>query len=197
MSRHPISTKPAPPAIVDAIYSETEGNPFFVEEVFRHLTEEGKVFDESGEFRTDLTVDELDVPESVRLVVGRRLERLGEQAQKVLAAGAVVGRAFPFSLLEDLTDVESHTLLDIVDEAEAARVIVPEERDGQVHYSFAHELIRQTLLASLSIIRRQRLHLAVADAIQRVDARAIDERPAHRATMKSRGGRSARRFASV
>ena len=86
----------APPdAIVGAIFEETEGNPFFVEEVFRHLVEEGKVFDDAGAFRTDVEVDQLDVPESVRLVVGRRLERLGAEAQKVLAAGAVVGRAVP------------------------------------------------------------------------------------------------------
>ena len=106
--------------MVDAIFSETEGNPFFVEEVFRHLAEEGKLFAD-GEFRTDIDVDELDVPESVRLVVGRRLERLGDEAQKVLAAGAVVGRAFPFRLLEAITDVEAGRLLDVVEEAEAAR----------------------------------------------------------------------------
>src|SRR5439155_5366284 len=116
----------------------------------RHLVEEGKVFDENGAFRTDITVDELDVPESVRLVVGRRLERLGAESQKVLAAGAVVGRAFPFSLLEQITEIDAGSLLDIVEEAEAARVIVPEERDGEVHYSFAHELIRQTLLWRLA-----------------------------------------------
>ena len=89
-----LAGKPAPDAIVGAVFDETEGNPFFVEEVFWHLVEEGKIYDDAGDFRTDLTVDELDVPESVRLVVGRRLERLGPEAQKVLAAGAVVDRGF-------------------------------------------------------------------------------------------------------
>src|SRR5207248_3048934 len=112
---------------------------------------------------------ELDVPESVRLVVGRRLERLGAEAQKVLAAAAVVGHGFPFALLEEITDTDAGRLLDIVEEAEAARVIVGEQRDGQVHYSFAHELIRQTLLSGLSLLRRQRLHLSVANAIERTD----------------------------
>jgi class 3 adenylate cyclase/tetratricopeptide (TPR) repeat protein len=172
-----LAGKVAPPAIVRAVFDETEGNPFFVEEVFRHLTEEGKIFDEHGDFRTDITVDELDVPESVRLVVGRRLERLGDEAQKVLAAGAVVGRAFAFSLLEEIADVDAGRLLDIVEEAEAARVIVPEERDGEVHYSFAHELIRQTLLSGISILRRQRLHLSVANAIERTDKLAREARP--------------------
>jgi class 3 adenylate cyclase/tetratricopeptide (TPR) repeat protein len=172
-----LAGKAPPEAIVGAIFAETEGNPFFVEEVFRHLVEEGKVFDDAGAFRTDLEVDELDVPESVRLVVGRRLERLGAEAQKVLAAGAVVGRAFPFALLEEITDTDTDRLLDMVEEAEAAKVIVPEERDGDVHYSFAHELIRQTLLAQLSLLRRQRLHLAVADAIERTDSTAATTRP--------------------
>ena len=95
----------------------------------------------------------------------------------MLAAAAVVGRAFPFGLLEQITDIDAGTLLDIVEEAEAARVIVPEERDGEVHYFFAHELIRQTLLSGLSLLRRQRLHLSVANAIERTDKKAREERP--------------------
>jgi tetratricopeptide (TPR) repeat protein len=138
-------------------------------EVFRHLAEEGRLFDAAGAFRTDLRVDELDVPESVRLVVGRRLERLGPEAQRALAAGAVVGRGFPFGLLEEIADLEPKVLLDVVEQAEAARVVVPEDRGGAIHYSFAHELIRQTLLTSLSLLRKQRLHLAVADAMERLD----------------------------
>jgi class 3 adenylate cyclase/tetratricopeptide (TPR) repeat protein len=165
-----LAGKAPPDAIVGAIFEETEGNPFFVEEVFRHLVEEGKVYDDTGAFRTDVEVVELDVPESVRLVVGRRLERLGSEAQRVLAAGAVIGHAFAFALLDEITDTDASRLLDIVEEAEAASVIVAEQRDGQVHYSFAHELIRQTLLSGLSLLRRQRLHLAVANAMEHMDS---------------------------
>lgn len=166
-----------PTAVVDAVFSETEGNPFFVGEVYRHLVEEGRLFAPSGEFRADVTIDELDVPESVRLVVGRRLERLGAEPQKALAAAAVIGRGFPFRLLEQVVEMPASALLDIVDDAEAAQVLMSEERDGEVYFSFAHELIRQTLLSGLSVLRRQRLHLAVADAIERLDVNAIVLRP--------------------
>ncbi len=64
-----------------------------------------------------------------------------------------------------------------VDDAESAQVLASEERDGEVYFSFAHELIRQTLLSGLSVLRRQRLHLAVADAIERLDPNAITMRP--------------------
>ena len=171
-----LSGRTPPDAIVEAVFSETEGNPFFVGEVFRHFVEDGKVFDADGEFRTDLEVDELDVPESVRLVVGRRLERLGADSQKALAAAAVVGRAFPFRLLEELSDLDPAALLDVVDDAETAQVLMSEDRDGEVVFSFAHELIRQTLLSWLSVLRRQRLHLAVADAIERLNPEAAIER---------------------
>jgi len=185
-----LAGKSAPDPVVGAVFAETEGNPFFVEEVFRHLMEEGKLFVD-GEFRSDIKLDELDVPESVRLVVGRRLERLGVESQRVLAAGAVVGRAFPFRLLEEVSDLEAGRLIDIVEEAEAARVIVPEQRDGEVHYSFAHELIRQTLLSGVSILRRQRLHLSVAEAIERTDKRARQERPSEIANHLLQAGAAA------
>jgi tetratricopeptide (TPR) repeat protein len=180
-----------PGVVVQAIYDETEGNPFFVEEVYRHLVEDGKLFDASGEVRTDINVDELDVPESVRLVIGRRLQRLGATAQPILAAGAVVGRAFPFRLLEELVDVDADELLDVVEAAEAARIIVAEERDGDVHYTFGHELIRQTLLAGLSVLRRQRLHLAVVDAIERSDPRSARDRPSELAAHLLQAGAAA------
>jgi predicted ATPase len=79
---------------VNVIYEETQGNPFFVEEVYKHLVEEGKIFDAAGQFRLDISIDEVDVPDNVRLVLDRRLNRLGEKTLQVLAAAAVIGRSF-------------------------------------------------------------------------------------------------------
>ena len=71
---------PAPPSgLSQAVFKETEGNPFFVEEVYQHLAEEGRLFDATGAWRPDLRMGAIDVPEGVRLVIGRRLDRLGER----------------------------------------------------------------------------------------------------------------------
>lgn len=163
----------APPALVSAVYRETEGNPFFVQEVFKYLAEKGRLLDASGRFSTDLTIGELDVPESVRLVIGRRLERLSEASRRVLSGAAILGHEFGYRLLELVSDLAQDAVLDAVDEAERAHIIVG-GGGRDVSFRFAHELMRQTLLNELSTPRRQRLHLRCADALERVLGRDVD-----------------------
>src|SRR2546425_5867961 len=193
-----LTAQPPPPALVQAIYRETEGNPFFVEEVFQHLSEQGKLLDAGGHWRPGLQVSELDVPEGVRLVISRRLERVSEECRAALTEAAVVGRDFTFELLEKLSGLDADVLLDAVDEAERANLIVsPVEvptaiptdqtavdqtgatgtllaRPGEAPFSFAHELIRQTLISGLSLPRRQRLHLRVAETMEQVYGKDAD-----------------------
>ena len=174
-----LSGQEPPPFVVQAIYSETEGNPFFLEEVYRHLVEEGRLLDANGRFRSDLAVGELDVPASVRLAVGRRLQRLGEGVRRVLTMAAIAGRAFSVELLEAMEDADPDALLDVIEAAERARLIVPApDPSGEDRFIFAHELIRQTLLADLSLTRRRRLHARTADALERHYAAHLDQQAA-------------------
>jgi tetratricopeptide (TPR) repeat protein len=159
-----------PPDVSAAIYAETEGNAFFVEEDYRYLVETGRLLDQAGQFRTDLHIGELDVPESVRLVTARRLERLGEATRRMLTAAAVIGRRSNLEVLEAVEEVRGDQLLDAIDEAERAGVTFTEQLGRQSHLWFAHELIRQTLFSSLSAPRRQRYHVRVADALESVHA---------------------------
>jgi len=165
-----------PESLVSLIFDESQGYPFFVEQVYRHLIEEGKVFDEAGQFRTNIEIAENEVPDNVRLIVGRRLERLDENVKRTLTAAAVIGRSFSFRLLTAVCDIDVDELFSIVEKAQQMGIIIASSELPEKPFTFTHELVRQTLLAGISAPRLQQLHARVADAIERLEPGAVDER---------------------
>ncbi len=154
-----------------AIHEETEGNPFFVREVLRHLAETGAVERRAGGWTTRLPLEELGIPEGVRDVVGKRLARLSGETNRVLHMAAVVGTEFEPALLA-AEDVEEGELIAALEEATAARLVM-EAPKGR--YRFAHALVRDTLYEGLSVMRRATLHRQVAEAIETIHAGRLDE----------------------
>jgi hypothetical protein len=175
---HGLSQHQAPESLLSLIFEESQGYPFFVEEVYRHLIEEGKVFDAAGQFRADIRIDEIDVPDNVRLIISRRLERFDENEKRALAAAAVIGRSFSFQLMTAISQIDVDELFTVIEKAQQMGMIVPSSEGPETPFTFTHELLRQTLLAGISAPRLQQLHARVADAIERLEPGAVDERAA-------------------
>jgi class 3 adenylate cyclase len=139
-------------ALVEAVFRETEGNPFFVHEVVRLLAADGRLErpPAGGSWS-------LEIPQGVREVVGRRLNRLSEECNQALAVASVIGREFDLAVLQRVAELPEERLLETLDEAIAARVVgdVPEARG---RYRFSHALVRETLYEELNTPRRVRLH---------------------------------------
>jgi predicted ATPase len=163
-----LSGKPPPEAVVAEIFAETEGNPFLVEELFHHLEDEDRLYDSAGQFRSKLQIGELDAPRSVRLVVARRMARVSNLTRNIVAAASVIGKVFSFEVLQLLSDVNADSILECLEEAENAGLLVSVATTSHARFTFSHELIRQAVLGGLSAMRRQRLNLKVADAIERI-----------------------------
>jgi class 3 adenylate cyclase len=189
--------RPPPGELVSLVYDETEGNPFFVEEVFLHLKERGALFDETGRWRDGVELGETEVPGTVRLVIERRLERLADDVRKALTVAAVAGRTVSFELLLATAGLDEEALLDALEEAEHASLVEGQDRGGEVIYSFVHEQIRQTLLADLSALRRQRLHIRVAEAMETLLGNAAPQRAADIAHHLQLGGTAAPRETTI
>ena len=107
-----------PASLVKAVYRETEGNPFFVNEIVKLLASEGRL-DQMDE----LSSLAITIPEGVRDVIGRRLDRLSEDSNRILTIASVVGKEFSLDVIQGLEDLSKERLLEAVDEAVAARVI--------------------------------------------------------------------------
>jgi len=156
--------------LAHALHRETGGNPFFVAEVLRNLVETGALYrDDAGRWASDLQVQELRLPDSVREVLGARVARLGAQAAQVLSTAAVIGRDFDLELLAAATDVDADDVLDLLEAAEAAALVrAPGTVAGR--FAFLHALIQRTLYQDLSANRQARVHQRVAEALEGLTA---------------------------
>jgi tetratricopeptide (TPR) repeat protein len=178
----------APEELVQLIHRETEGNPFFVQEVCLHLVESGVLLDDRGRLRSDLRVDDISVPESIRLVLGQRLDRLAASTRKVLIAAAISGSAFTSEIVGEIAGENEDALVEAFDQAERARLLMPGTVHGEL--MFSHELIRQTLLSRISAARREELHVKAANAISRLYSDDLEAHAGELAYHVSHAGRS-------
>jgi predicted ATPase len=153
----------SPQGMVEAVHRQTEGNPLFVTEVVRLLVQEGELTPERVGQRDSWSVR---IPEGVREVIGRRLDRLSERCNETLTIASVVGREFTLEHLRPLVEeITEDRLLEVLEESLAARVI--EELPSSVgRYQFTHALIQETLAGELSTTRKVRLHARIAETLE-------------------------------
>jgi tetratricopeptide (TPR) repeat protein len=148
-----------------ALWEETKGNPFFLEEMVRHLGSATIVPESNGW--------PLELPEGIREVIARRLATLSERASGVLTTAAVMGREFRVEVLEAMGSLDEDELDEVVEESVSAHVIA-EVPGVYGRCCFTHALIRQTLYDGLTATRRARLHLRVAEALEQLYAGGAD-----------------------
>ena len=151
--------------LAQAVYRETDGNPFFVSEVLRHLWETGAIYpDSAGRWEAIDKIEDVGLPVSVKEVIGARIGRLGV-AGRMLSTAAVIGRDFDIDLLALAADLPEDDLLDLLDTA-AAAALVREGRGRPGQYTFAHALIQHTLYEELGPTRRARTHRRIGEALE-------------------------------
>lgn len=152
-----LSSSPASESFVRALAGETEGNPFFIEEVVRHIR------DTAGALSEEVTLEEAGVPDGVREVTARRLRRLSEPTRAVLLVASVIGREFDYDVLADVVAQGDDELVEALEEGVEARVLREIGHVGR--YGFTHGLVRATLYEQISQLRRARLHGRVGEAL--------------------------------
>ena len=169
----------------EALFSTTEGNPLFVEQLVLALREEGKIDQQDGIWRQ--IGDISGVPTIVRGVVGQRLDRLSDSARQTLEMAAILGQSFEYGgLLAASERDDEMRLLDDLDEAFGAQILL----ETATGYAFGHALLREVAYAQISPPRQMMLHARAGEALERWAGARADERAAELAYHFSHGGHS-------
>jgi DNA-binding CsgD family transcriptional regulator len=154
----------------DPIYTLTEGNPFFVEELLKSLITAGDIFYVDGHWERK-SLSELHVPRSMQDAVQQRTDRLSEDARRVLIHAAVAGRRFDFALLQQLTHHDEQELLSLLKELISAQLVVEESEE---RFAFRHALTRQAVYTDLLVRERKALHRTIAETMEHLYAPTFD-----------------------
>jgi class 3 adenylate cyclase/tetratricopeptide (TPR) repeat protein len=166
-------------ATANELTLETDGNPFFVTELVRSLTESGAIHrGPDGRWSVPAGLRSARVPRSVNEVIRGRVVRLGRQAARVLTTAAAIGRDFDPALLARVEQMGEDEVLDVLDAASVA-ALVAEQPDQSGGYSFAHALIPRALEQGLPAARRAHLHERIAEALERQPALPVADLARH------------------
>jgi len=144
-----VTGRPARTAVAGALHERTGGNPFYVSEVVRLLSEEGS-------FAQALADGPL-LPDAVRDVVTARLERLPARTRAAVDVAAVVGHEFDIALVARAARLSRAELLEALEPASRQHVVA-----SGSGWSFTHAIVRDAVYHALHAARRADLHAQLA-----------------------------------
>lgn len=151
-------------ALARAIFEETDGNAFFVQELVRHIVEIGEDEANHGRWFEEPAPGIAAFPDSVRDVIAARVARLDGAAGAILATASVIGQEFDLALLAVVVGASEPGVLESLERAETAG-LVREYSVARGRFRFAHSLIQRTIYEGIRPTRRGFLHRDVYAAL--------------------------------
>jgi tetratricopeptide (TPR) repeat protein len=164
-----------PEKFIGKLYDESEGNPFFVEEVLRALVEEGIVKKDSYVWDSGVDLSSIRIPGTIKDVISRRVARMDENTKKVLMYAAVIGNRFNFEVLHRVTGMDVNELLDAIDKLMSVDIIREDRSSADETYIFDHKQTASVIYEEMSKSRVRLMHKQVGDITEEVYATRLDE----------------------
>jgi diguanylate cyclase (GGDEF)-like protein/putative nucleotidyltransferase with HDIG domain len=172
--------------LLDFVLRHTEGNCFLVMQLLRTMAEEG-VFTHTGGSWSWTIPTALSLPAGMTDLVGRRLSRVSADAMRILVTAAAIGRTFSLPLLMEAAGVSTEAVLDAIDVGLTTSVLEPAREHDDDTYQFAHALLIDAVLHSVSPARQRLKHEQIGDVLVRRSPHAIDEIASHYAASGNAG----------
>ena len=169
---------PLEAATVRELARATGGNPLFLEEMFRMLDEEQRLYERDGRLLARL--DSLRVPETIQALLAARLDRLTEDERDMLQRASVIGQVFFWGAVAELTPPERTAGVGSQLQALVRKGLLrPDSQTiaGEDSFRFAHLLVRDAAYESMPKRRRGELHERFANWLEekRGEGGGVDE----------------------
>ena len=160
--------------LAQVLFTESEGNPFFLREVLNNLVETGKLAQQDGVWTgTVASIEELGIPEGIKEVIGRRMSRLSDGCNRMLGRASAMTGGFTWDELRAICDDARGRRCSTRSTRRSGRSSSPSA--SATAYAFTHALIRATLYDELSTPRRVQLHRRIAESLESLYADSIDD----------------------
>ncbi len=156
--------KALPPEIVEQVIAKTDGVPLFVEELVKMIMESGLVREQADRYALTGPLPPLAIPSTLHDSLMARLDRLAT-ARALVQLGAVLGREFPYDLLQAVAPMEEIALQEGLAQLVAAQLVYQRGLPPRSRYSFKHALIQDAAYQSLLRSTRQRYHQRIAHVL--------------------------------
>jgi class 3 adenylate cyclase/tetratricopeptide (TPR) repeat protein len=157
------------------LIERTEGNPFFLEESVRTLVEIHVLTGKSGAYRLAQELPTIQVPATVQAVLAARIDRLSEDAKRLLQTASVIGNEVPFALLQAITEIPDEALHPGLTHLQAAEFLYETNLFPERIYTFKHALTHEVAYNSLLQERRRVLHAHIVEALETLSGDRLSE----------------------
>lgn len=159
----------------DLLLKRTEGNPFFIEEIVRSLTESGVLVGSKGAYRPGIAIDNIRIPGTVRTVLADRIDRLPPAQKQLLQTAAVIGVVVPLGLLRVVGELPESQLSEYLSDLQASGFLFESNLFPELEYTFAHALTNEVVYNALLHERRTAIHASIVDALEKMSANPASE----------------------
>ena len=158
------------------ILSQAGGNPFYVEELIRSLINQGAIVTDeaTGRWAATEEVADIPIPDTLQGVLMARIDRLQAETKRVLQMASVIGRIFLYQVLAEIAE-EERRLDDRLLTLQREEMIRERARVPELEYIFKHELTREAAYNGLLRKERRSFHRQVAEALERLFPKRIEE----------------------
>jgi adenylate cyclase len=162
--------------MISHVGRQSDGNPFFAEELVRALARSGLLTGERGRYRLASSEwHEPVLPPTIEAAIGARLDILPERAKMLLQVGAVIGKEFPAGLAREVAGISEVAARELFGDLCDLDLIKASTTFHGPGFAFRHPLIQEVGYAMQLRSRRIALHAAVADVMVQSDWGYLDE----------------------